>query len=183
MRIIAGRFGGRRIAAPPGQDVRPTSDKVRGAVFNILVSLGGVEGRVVLDGFCGSGALGLEALSRGATHCTFVDLSRRSLDVVQENARLLGAMDHSRFVMCDMTRFDPGREQASKYDLVFLDPPYRKNLIAPVLQRLAEGGMLAEDAVVVAECARGETVHGYGSFAVHDTRQYGETSVSFLYRA
>ncbi len=92
MRIVAGQYGGRRLEVPKGRDIRPTSDKVRGAIFNALRSRGAVEEARVLDVFCGTGALGLEALSQGAAHCTFMDKARESLELAKRNAQNLGVL-------------------------------------------------------------------------------------------
>ena len=99
MRIVAGRYGGRKLMVPKGRDIRPTSDKVRGAVFNMLDSRGAVQGALVLDAFCGTGALGFEALSRGARHCTFIDKNSESLKLCRANAQALGAEGECRFFL------------------------------------------------------------------------------------
>ena len=97
MRIVAGQWGGRRLIEPRGRDIRPTSDKVRGAVFNMLRGYGAVEGACVLDAFCGSGALGLEALSQGAHSCVFADKDRASLDLARRNVAQFDAQEMCEF--------------------------------------------------------------------------------------
>lgn len=148
MRIVAGRYGGRRIAAPPGAGTRPTSDRVREALFSVLGDLTGLN---VLDLFAGSGALGLEALSRGAAHATFVERDAAAVRVLRANLELLGAG-------ADVHRADAraflgnASGTGEPYDLLFLDPPYRD---APRLGReLALEGVLAADARVVTESDR-----------------------------
>jgi 16S rRNA (guanine966-N2)-methyltransferase len=180
MRIVAGLYGGRRLNVPKDNAIRPTSDKVRGAIFNALVSQGCVEDARVLDCFAGSGALGLEALSRGAQHCTFIDISKHSLALARENAELLGAQGHADFMIKDATKLEPLRTGGEKYDLVFLDPPYRKSMVEPVLSRLADGGWLAPHARIVVECEAELTAQWAGSFSVHGTKTYGDTQVIFL---
>lgn len=119
IRIVAGEFGSRRIAVPPGRDVRPTADRAREAVF---AALGAIDGATVLDAYAGSGALGLEALSRGAASCVFVERSPRALDVLRANVRTLGAEGRSRIVRGDAVRaLAAGGET---FDLILLDPPY-----------------------------------------------------------
>jgi len=121
VRIVAGSARGRRIEAPPGTGTRPTSDRVREAVFNALGSLGAVVGAGVLDLFAGSGAMGLEALSRGAAHATFVDADRRALAVVRANAERLGLADRISVVRADALAYLAGAPAA---DLALCDPPY-----------------------------------------------------------
>lgn len=122
MRVVAGTAGGRRLAGPPGRSTRPTSDRVREAVFNALESLGAVEGATVVDLFAGSGALGIEALSRGAARTTFVDADPRALSVVRANLAATGLATSARVVRQDALRFLDGEEA---FDLALVDPPYR----------------------------------------------------------
>lgn len=180
MRIVAGEYRGRRILVPGGGDVRPTSDKVRGAIFNALESRGAVAGQHVLDVFCGTGALGLEALSRGAAHCTFIDADRAVLALARENAENLGAAARCRFMNADMSRPDRLGPALRPCGLVFLDPPYRKSFAGPALSGLAAKGWLEEGALCAVESEKGvEPVLG-GSFSVHDRKVYGNTQVLFL---
>lgn len=176
MRIVAGEYGGRRLQVPSGRDIRPTSDKVRGAIFNALSSLGVVEGARVLDCFCGTGALGLEALSRGAAFCSFWDKDPRSLDIAKANAGSLDALGQSAFYLRDATRQQKGEEE-QKYNLVFLDPPYRKYYLSPVLKVLIGSSCFAEDAVIVMEMEKGHEPILDGSFKVHSRKNYGDTEV------
>jgi 16S rRNA (guanine966-N2)-methyltransferase len=180
MRIIAGQYRGRRLLVPKGNSIRPTSDKVRGAIFNALVSQGAIENVRVLDCFAGSGALGLEALSRGARHCSFIDISKSSLTLARENAALLGALDHADFLLKDATRLEPLRASAEKYDLIFLDPPYRKSMVEPVLSRLTDGEWLNADAVIVAEVEAEYAVPCTDAFEVQDAKSYGDTRIVYL---
>ncbi len=179
MRIVAGQYGGRRLEVSKGHDIRPTSDKVRGAIFNALEAMGVVRGARALDCFCGTGALGLEALSRGAEFCTFIDKDKRSLALARENVETLGAEEHSAFILRDALRFKVV-EHTPKYSLAFLDPPYRKELISPVLQGLGEGRCFDTGAVIVMESERGYAPSLSGSFTVHSTKIYGDTQVQFV---
>ena len=122
MRIVSGQYSGRKLEVPKGRDIRPTSDKVRGAVFNALRSRGAVEDEKVLDAFCGSGALGLEALSQGASSCTFVDKSRHSLELAQRNAKALGLLSPS--LQADPTFLRSPRKRGSCTDFE-KDPRFR----------------------------------------------------------
>ncbi|HSH23649.1 MAG TPA: 16S rRNA (guanine(966)-N(2))-methyltransferase RsmD [Acidimicrobiales bacterium] len=123
MRVVAGVAGGRRLATLPGGSVRPTSDRVREAVFNALISLDAVRGATAVDLFAGSGALGVEALSRGADHSTFVDHDAKALAVVRANLDATGLEADARVVRSDALRFLD--EDAGHFDLALLDPPYR----------------------------------------------------------
>ncbi|UYM05695.1 16S rRNA (guanine(966)-N(2))-methyltransferase RsmD [Solicola gregarius] len=150
-RIIAGTAGGRRIATPPGDATRPTTDRVREALFSSLESqLGGWDDVRFLDLFAGSGANGLEALSRGAAHATFVESDRRTAGVIRRNVETLG------FSGADVTSAAAASaiaRLAPAYDVVFLDPPYdyADESLAALLTALADGGLFAPDAVVVVE--------------------------------
>lgn len=124
MRVVAGVAGGRRLQAPPGRKVRPTSERVREALFNALGSLGEVEGAVVVDLFAGTGALGIEALSRGAASAVFVDADPRAISVVKENLVATGLADRARVVQSDVLRFLAGAPPEVTYDIAFADPPY-----------------------------------------------------------
>src|SRR5690349_13652536 len=121
MRVVAGSARGRRLAVPPGRSVRPTSDRVREAVFNALGSMGEIEDATVVDLFAGSGALGIEALSRGARHVTFVDHDRTALDCVRVNLATCGFEDRATVVRADGPAWAAGGAQ---HDLALVDPPY-----------------------------------------------------------
>jgi 16S rRNA (guanine966-N2)-methyltransferase len=179
MRIIGGSARGRTLKTPVGQDIRPTSDKVRLAIFNSLFSRGGVAGKVVLDAFCGTGALGCEALSQGAAKSIFCDISKVSLALAKKNAAALGFTDRAEFILKDAAKLGARSPSTPPIDIVFLDPPYRKGLIIPVLDTLKSGNWLADSAIIVIETEK-ETppVEGYGNIVFDKT--YGETRVSFL---
>jgi len=188
VRIVAGSHRGRRLTAPHGHDVRPTTDRTREAIFNILAHSGwGSDGgspvndAVVLDGFCGTGALGLEALSRGAARAVFLDLARGSLDAVRANIADLREESRTAVLRADATKPPKPREAAT---LAFLDPPYGQDLASKALSALAAAGWLAPDAVVVVEEAAGAPVPLPPAFEALDERRYGDTRVLFLaYRA
>ena len=172
MRVVAGQWGGRRLKAPPGDATRPTSDRVREALFSILADRVG-EARV-LDLFAGSGALGIEALSRGASEATFVDSAPAAIRAVKANLEALGARAEVR--RADARRFLGSASAAARqYDLVFLDPPYR--LAGGIGGELtaALAAVLAPDAAVVAESDRRAPLEL--DFPILDERRYGDTLI------
>ncbi|HXL71605.1 MAG TPA: 16S rRNA (guanine(966)-N(2))-methyltransferase RsmD [Rhizomicrobium sp.] len=185
MRVTGGKLGGRRLVAPENQLVRPTSDRTRQAIFNILehrdFSIGfTVKNAAVADLFAGTGALGIEALSRGARFCLLADNDAESRALQRENVEALGLTGVTKIWRRDATDLGPlGAGAGGLFDLVFLDPPYRKDLAAPALKSLREGGWLSANALLVIETAKSETFTHDG-FTRLDTRNYGDTDVAFL---
>ena len=187
MRIVGGRFKGRTLAAAGETALRPTSDKVRQAIFNIVEHAGfaadfALEGARVIDLFAGTGALGLEALSRGAKFCLFVEEAAESRAIIRENVETLGLTGASKIWRRDAARLGP-LDTLAPFDLAFLDPPYRKGLIAPTLEGLAAGGWLTPNALVMAEAAEDETMPSVAGYEILDDRTYGDTRIAFLSRA
>jgi 16S rRNA (guanine966-N2)-methyltransferase len=184
MRITAGRLKGRPLAAPSDLAVRPTSDKVRQAVFNILehgdLAPFALQGARVIDLFAGTGALGLEALSRGARYALFIDDAAGARAILWRNVEALGLTGAAKIWRRDATHLGPC--SGEPYDLAFLDPPYRRNLVGPALAALAQGGWLRPGAVAVAELARGDDIPSPDEFALRDERLYGDTRVVFFQR-
>ena len=185
MRVTGGIYGGRRLVAPDDARVRPTSDRTRQAIFNMLrhkdfgigFSLGGAA---VLDLFAGTGALGIEALSHGARWCLLVDDNADSRALQRENVEGLGRTGATRIWRRDATELGPiGPSAGGPFDLVFLDPPYRREMIPKALQSLKDGGWLKDKALIVAESDASETFDTPG-FPLLDERDYGETRVRFL---
>lgn len=183
MRIVAGTYGGRRLVAPKGRGVRPTLEKVREAIFDSLGPR--FDGARVLDLFAGSGAMGFEALSRGAANVVFVDSGERSLDAVRENARVLGVTPESMTVLL-MTADNAIRRLASdrrSFDVVFVDPPYESGLYEQVMLALSMSGLIAPGGVAVVEHARRFAVDPvYGPLIMKKDRQYGDTGVAYFHR-
>jgi 16S rRNA (guanine(966)-N(2))-methyltransferase RsmD len=172
VRVIAGRYRGRRLQAPPGEATRPTSDRVREALFSVLGAR--VEGAQVLDLFAGSGALGIEALSRGAAAATFVDTSPAAIRAVHANLEALGASAEVR--RSDARRFLGGASAAARqYDLVFLDPPYRLAGRLGSELTTALPAVLASGAAVVAESDRRAPLEL--GLPILDERRYGDTLI------
>ncbi len=180
MRIVSGKYGGRKIEVPKGDSIRPTSDKVRGAIFNILVSRGAVSGTYVLDTFCGTGAMGLEALSRGADSCVFMDIHKPSLDVTRQNIMNLGAVAMSQILQKNAVKPGHRPESLKPADLVILDPPYKKNLLLPALEALLEGGWFSRDALIVCETEKAFSGGFPAAFSVIDERIYKDTKIIIL---
>lgn len=185
MRVVAGRFKGRQIHAPKGEVTRPTSDRVRQAVFNILEhGLDGVdlEGPRVIDLFAGTGALGLEALSRGARFCLFVEESASARAAIRQNVEALGLTGVTRIWRRDATRLGPAAPMAP-FDLAFLDPPYGRGLGEAALAALREGGWLRPGALALLEADAGDAIATPDGFAEMDRRAWGDTQAVFLKRA
>jgi len=188
MRVTSGKFGGRTLVAPADMRVRPTSDKVRQAVFNILEHRDfangfELENAAVIDLFAGTGALGIEALSRGAKFCLFVDDDAESRGLQRQNVETLGLTGISKIWRRDATDLGPlNTGSGGPFNLAFLDPPYRKGLVEKCLASLTAGGWLADDAVIVAETAVDEALAADG-FAILDERDYGAARVRLLVRA
>lgn len=182
MRIIGGEFRGRALSAlgkgDAGAHLRPTTDRVRESLFNILQ--GGrfgdpIEGAKVLDLFAGTGALGLEALSRGADEVCFIENGRKSQSLIRSNIKLCRCESRARLVGRDARKL--GTADAP-FDLVFLDPPYGKDLGSPVLEAALKGGWIAPDALIVWE--EGGSVTAPDGFTLLETREFGGTQISFL---
>ncbi len=184
MRIVSGKHKGRAIVAPEGQVARPTSDRARQAVFNILEHAAWASplaGARVIDLFAGSGALGLEALSRGAAWCLFVETDAASRGAIRDNVEALGLFGVTRIHRRDAT--DLGAKPAgdgAPFDLAFLDPPYGKGLGEQALAGLLSGGWLAPGALVVFERGSDEADPVTPDYEVLDQRTYGAAKVFFL---
>jgi len=185
MRIVGGRHRGRRILAPSGDAVRPTSDRAREALFNILshghFAAGGIPiaGATVLDAFAGTGALGLEALSRGAAEAVFIERDREALAILLKNVETLGEAVHAHIIPGDATR--PPRA-GWRCAVAFLDPPYRSGLAAAALAGLDAAGWLAPDALAVIEISAREEFVPPAGCTVIDQRVYGAARLLFLRR-
>ncbi|MBI2963820.1 MAG: 16S rRNA (guanine(966)-N(2))-methyltransferase RsmD [Deltaproteobacteria bacterium] len=180
MRITGGVARGRPLRAPRGPKVRPTADKVRGAIFNILATRIDVADQRWLDLFAGSGALGLEALSRGAAWVLFVDESRDSCRVIRENLERSGfaSRGEARRLMLPQGLRSVARS-GLRFHGSFVDPPYRRGLCPATLDGLGDGTLLLPDALVVVEHGSDETLaERYGRLQRTDTRRYGSTAIS-----
>lgn len=175
LRIIAGTDRGRTLKAPPGLETRPTLDKVRGAIFNVLFN---VAGLAVLDMFGGSGAMGFEALSRGAEKCVIIEKNPGAYRVMEENRNNLSCGDRAELRLSDFRR---AVHRGECFDIIFLDPPYREHLLEDALSLIAGLGLKKEDGIIVAET--GVDVDpdlSPGGFQVIKEKNYGKTKVIFL---
>ncbi len=170
MRVIAGRWGGRKLEAPAGLSTRPTTDKVRLAVFNSLHSAALLDGASVADLYAGSGAMGIEALSRGAAHCIFVERDRDALAALRHNLHALGIGDEARVVSSDVMAWVPAMRHV---DIVFADPPYDFDAWPALLA-------LIHAPTVVAEAGR--EVDAPDGWTQSRVRRYGRTTVTVLDR-
>lgn len=182
MRIIAGRFRGRTLLAPPGRTTRPTTDRVRESMFSAIQSAGdGFDGAAVLDAFAGSGALGLEALSRGAARATFVERDRRALSALSANIESLGVGREATVVRADLFSLANRGVPGGPFSLLLLDPPYTLDaaLVAGFVGGIATAGGLAEGALCVWEHAEGDTPAWPGGFEIVRRKRYGSTEVDF----
>ena len=189
MRIVGGRHRGRAIRVPPGHDVRPTADRAREALFNVLAhaDFGGggtssIREARVLDAFAGSGALGLEALSRGAARLTCLELAAGACRAIAANAAALGETARVTVRRADATRPPPAPSDpaVAPCDLVLLDPPYGSGLAGPALGGLAAAGWIAPGALVVVESGPRDAFEAPPGFARLDQRRYGKATLSFL---
>lgn len=184
MRIIGGEYKGRAITTPDGQTTRPTSDRAREAIFNILAHADwapDIEGARVLDMFAGSGALGFEALSRGAAFCLFVETDEAARGAIRDNVETFGLFGTTRIHRRDATQIGarPGPD-SDVFDLVFLDPPYRKGLGEKALSALANGNWLSKNATIVFERAADEDDFVTDLWEINNVKIYGAAQVLFL---
>mgnify|MGYP002620956985 FL=1 len=183
MRIVGGAFRGRALATPRSDAIRPTSDRAREAVFNVIAHNWPerLEGARVLDLFSGTGALGLEALSRGAAQCLFIEESAEGRGLIRTNIEEFGLQGRARIFRRDATRLGEAGTIAP-FDLVFADPPYGKGLAERALESALAGGWLKPDALVVVEEAASSPFQPVEGFDVLQRREWGETSVTFAAR-
>jgi 16S rRNA (guanine966-N2)-methyltransferase len=181
MRIVGGRLGGRILAAPKSQAIRPTSDRLRESLFNILAHGydDPIPGARVLDLFAGTGALGLEAISRGAAFALFIDDGTEARALMRQNVEALGLGGVTRIFRRDATRLGAVHPN-EPFGIVFLDPPYRKGFAEKSLASLRDGGWLAPDALVVVEEAADAGLAPPEGFAEIERRRYDDTEFTFL---
>ena len=177
MRIVGGQLGGRVLRAPAGAATRPTSEKVREAVFDIL---GPIAGAPVLDLFAGTGALGLEALSRGAAHATFVDSARAAVTAIRGNLRALGLDDRATVIAGDAVASAARHAPPAPWRLGFVDPPYRSDLAVRAVAGLPAHHLTADAVIVIEHDRHNAPPDLLGSLLRTDQRRYGDTLISFF---
>ncbi len=180
LRIITGTAKGKKIETLDGEATRPTSERIKEAVFSSIQF--DIENRRVLDLFAGSGQLGLEALSRGADTATFIDSSREAIDIVKKNAKSVGFFDRCRYNVSDFRNYIRKASGRDVYDLVFVDPPYSMECCADALERLRNSGLLEKGAIIVLESGTEDVRPGeYTEFEVIKSTHYGKkTFVNIL---
>lgn len=178
MRIVSGRFKGRRLSSFKGMDIRPTSDKVREAIFNILPRE--FPFKKVLDIFAGTGAMGLEALSRGALDVAFVDSNPEAIAVIKKNLEACGTEGRvfKSDALASLKKFS---RKGEKFDLIIIDPPYSSTLLVESLEAIDRGGLLAPGGMIVAETTKRMPLEAdFAGLELTDERRYGDTVVYFL---
>jgi len=183
VRIVGGSAGGRKLLTPRGLDTRPTSDKVKEALFSILAGMmGPLDGCAVLDVFAGTGNLGIEALSRGAGRAVFIDSGREAAAIIAKNLELTGFGDRAGVVARDFRSALTAMEAKGElFELIFIDPPYQKGLLEKCLAQLGESPIIDNGAVIVAEhSSREEIGTEYGMLQRCDSRVYGDTALAFF---
>ena len=183
MRVISGSAKGRRLLTPKHDRIRPTADRVKESLFNILaVQLGSFSGRRVLDVFAGTGNLGIEALSRGAADAVFIDEDRDAAALVEKNLALTGFSDRGNVVRREaLSALKKLDHSSGPFGLVFIDPPYRQGICVQVLEVLASSALIDETSVVVAETAAKEELPSrFGRLEQFDMRVYGDTAIRFF---
>nr|WP_320115996.1 16S rRNA (guanine(966)-N(2))-methyltransferase RsmD [uncultured Desulfuromonas sp.] len=177
MRIISGQARGKQLASVQGMEIRPTSDRVREALFSSLASrLGSFEGLEVLDLFAGTGALGLEALSRGAAHACFVDSGRQAQKLIQANSAQCGMSQRCQLIALPVER--ALERLRGSFDLIFLDPPYRKGLVDTTITRISRLDLLKPDGLICAEEDKATSVQEFlGNYYRINVKTYGSTAL------
>ena len=182
MRIVGGEFGGRPIVAPKGMGTRPTTDRTRESLFNILTHRDDVEfdGARVIDLFAGSGALGFEAISRGAVFCLFVETAAGARGAIRDNQEALGLTGKTRIHRRSATQLgDKPAGMGGPFTLAFMDPPYGQGLVEPALVALRDGEWPSEGALCVIEQGKGEDAPSVGGFTLADERAFGDSLIRF----
>ncbi len=176
MRVTGGLYGGRILKSPQDDTIRPTSDKVRLAVFNMLEARGLIDDAFVLDAFAGTGAMGLEAISRGCREVIFFEKAREALALTRHNIRTLDVEGQATLILRDVTKCGPRPETMPVGTIVFLDPPYRQNLVNPALEALLKNKWILGDAYIVAEVEE-ELDPATLKIRVDVYKHYGDTAI------
>lgn len=180
MRVIAGSAKGRSLVGPKSNEIRPALDQVKEAIFNILFD---VEGKTVLDLFAGTGSLGIEALSRGAAFATFVDNSKEGEKLIQTNLEKCGFFENTEILTMSVGKaIKMVGEREKKFDLIFIDPPYQRNLIQKTLKKILKEDVAHSKTVIITEHHPKEPIGEIEGLNLTSQRKYGQTLVSFLAR-
>ncbi len=179
MRIISGKVRGLKLNTPKNDDVRPTTDRVKESLFNIIN--GHIIDSNVLDLFAGTGSLGIECLSRGANKCVFVDVSKSSIDIVKSNIKKARVESESEVMNVDCkTAIDKLKVKNERFDLIFMDPPYYENLFVSSLQNISDAQILSQEGLIVVEHDTVEKLpDNVGKLVKQKSRKYGNTTLTF----
>lgn len=179
MRIIGGKYRGKKLIAPNDASIRPTTDRMRETLFNMLEhgSGPGIRGAKILDLFAGTGALGIEALSRGAGHVTFIDNNPRSMKLIKQNTALIKSPENTTYLTIDGAKISKTQDP---FDIIFIDPPYHKEMIGPVLANIHEQELLSDDGLIIIEYSSSENVEIPEYFSELKSRKIGDASFSIL---
>jgi 16S rRNA (guanine(966)-N(2))-methyltransferase RsmD len=182
VRVIGGKYRGRRLRAPHGREVRPTSDRLRETLFNIIAPH--IEGSRFLDICAGSGAVGIEALSRGAASATFIDSSRHACVVIESNLASLGIISNATIINRDAAAaLKRLSADAPKFDVIFFDPPYASDIYSQVMSGIVAGHLLAPEALVITEHrAKAPPAAEYGELKIYREVKQGESALAFYAR-
>lgn len=178
MRVIGGEFKGRTIASPKTMATRPTSDRTRESLFNILNNRVDFSALRVFDGFAGTGALGIEALSRGAEACVFVENASSACATIRQNIETFDLKARAKLMKLDATKLGKNRQQG--FDIIFLDPPYGKTMGEKAVKSLVENGWLNEDATLVLEESASAAPQSLPGFMLRDQRKFGDTVIGIF---
>lgn len=180
MRVISGSARGLKLKSPKGMDVRPTTDRVKESLFNIISNH--ILDSFILDLFSGTGSLGIEALSRGAQRCTFVDSSRDSIEIIKDNLKNTKFIDKSEVIFSDtISAINKLGVKRDKFDIIFMDPPYLKNLIVPVLKEIIKRELLEEDGIIIIEHDTKDIIpDNVDNLNKYREKKYGNTTLSFF---
>lgn len=183
MRIISGTARGKQLRSFKSNAIRPTSDRVREALFSILTSkIGNLQGLQVLDICAGTGALGLEALSRGAAHGVFIDSNRQAVELMAHNLRVCNLAEQAEIIKAGFSSALP-RLKGSGFELIFIDPPYNKDMLPEIITRISTLNLLAPGGIICAEESKNAPVeHSIGVYTCNDIRKYGDTNI-YLFNA
>ena len=180
MRVIAGEFRGRKLTSLKGRKIRPTSDRIREALFSILSQK--IDNALVLDLFAGTGAFGIEAISRGAAKSFFIDKSKEAIQVINKNIELLNIKERTEVILHDAGNLLSSKTLLrQKFDVIFMDPPYNKGFISKTFKNVDLLKVMKDDSIIIAEHSiRENDLEKVADFDLYDKRTYGETLISFF---
>jgi len=178
MRVVSGSARGCKLSSPEGMDTRPTTDRIKETLFNILSPE--IYDCIFLDVFSGSGAIGIEALSRGARKAVFVENAQSAQKIIEANLEKTRLKEKAEIIKADALKaVDMLRAKNEKFDIVFMDPPYMKNLAWPVMEAIRDGGLLSEDGIIIVEESSGAEIPEINGYKMYRTKDFKTTIMSF----